>query len=141
MIAIVKIGGHQAIVESGEQIEVDKINEKEGKSVELETLLISSEDASDTQIGAPLLDIKIKAKVIEHGKSKKIRVYKMNPRKRYRRTQGHRQDYTILEIGKIGTTKKVSTKKAIETKEKAKKVEKKEVVKKKLTTKKTITKK
>ncbi len=118
MIAIVKIGGHQALVESGEQIEVDKINTEEGKSIELETLLISSADGSDAQIGAPLLDTKIKAKVIEHGKAKKIRVYKMNPRKRYRRTQGHRQDYTILEIGKIGTAKKATPKKATEAKEK-----------------------
>ncbi len=109
MIAIVKIGGHQAIIESGEQIEVDKINTEVGKSIELETLLISAKDGSDAQIGAPLLDTKIKAKIIEHGKSKKIRVYKMNPRKRYRRTQGHRQDYTVLEIGKIGASKKTSS--------------------------------
>ncbi len=133
MIAIVKIGGHQAIIESGEQIEVDKINMEVGKSIELETLLISSADGSDAQIGAPLLETKIKAKIIEHGKSKKIRVYKMNPRKRYRRTQGHRQDYTILEIGKIGakTTTKKTAKKSTDTEKKTvKKSTKKKVEKK-----------
>jgi large subunit ribosomal protein L21 len=137
MIAIVKIGGHQAIIESGEQIEVDKINTEIGKSIELETLLISSKDGSDAQIGAPLLDTKIKAKIIEHGKSKKIRVYKMNPRKRYRRTQGHRQDYTVLEIGKIGASKKVSA----STKKKEKETSSKKSTTNKVVTKKETTKK
>jgi len=103
MIAIVKIGGHQAIIEAGEQIEVDKVNEEVGKIIQLETLLISSPDGSDTQIGAPVLETKVEAKIIEHGRGKKIRVYKMKQRKRYRRTKGHRQDYTIIEIIKIGS--------------------------------------
>ncbi len=102
MIAIVKIGGHQALVEAGEQIEVDKIDAEVGKKIQLEALLISSPDGSDAQIGAPLLDAKVEAKVLEHGRGKKIRVYKMKPRKRYRVTKGHRQDYTIIEITKIG---------------------------------------
>lgn len=102
MIAIVKIGGHQAIIEAGEQIEVDKIDVEVGKTVQLETLLISSPDGSDTQIGAPILGTTVEAKIIEHGRGKKIRVYKMKQRKRYRRTKGHRQDYTIVEITKIG---------------------------------------
>ncbi len=114
MIAIVKIGGHQAIIEAGEQIEVDKINKEVGETIQLETLLISSPDGSDTQIGAPVLETKVEAKIIEHGRGKKIRVYKMKQRKRYRRTKGHRQDYTIIEITKIGAksaSKKVTVQK------------------------------
>lgn len=134
MIAIVKVGGHQAIVEAGEQIEVDKINEEVGKKIQLETLLTSAPDGSDCAIGAPVLATTIEAKVIEHGRGDKIRVYKMNPRKRYRRTQGHRQDYTILEIGKIGGTTKAPAKK-VEKKDKeekpAKKAAPKKVAKKK----------
>ncbi len=111
MIAIVKIGGHQALVEMGEQLEVDKIDVEVGKSIDLETLLISSPDGSDTQIGAPLLDTKVSAKIIDHGRGKKIRVYKMKPRKRYRATKGHRQDFTVIEITKIGTTAEKAVKK------------------------------
>ncbi len=118
MIAIVKVGGHQAIVQPGEQIEVDRINTEAGKSVELEALLISEEDGKNCQIGAPVLDTKIKAKVIEHTRGDKIRVYKMKPRKRYRRTKGHRQDYTVIEIEKFdGTPKTAATKKTTAKKE------------------------
>ena len=54
----------------------------------------------------------VEAKVLENGRGKKIKVFKMNPRKRYRRTQGHRQDYTLIEITKIGAGKASATKKA-----------------------------
>ncbi len=102
MIAVVKIGGHQAIVQQGETLEVDKLDAEVGKTVKFETLLISEENGDKCQIGAPLLSATVEAKVVEHGRGKKIRVFKMKPRKRYRRTQGHRQDYTVVEITKIG---------------------------------------
>lgn len=105
MIAVAKIGGHQAIVKIGEQIEVDKLNVEVGKAAKFETLLVSEEDGKNCQIGAPILDgVMVEAKVLEHGRGDKIKVYKMNPRKRYRRTQGHRQDYTLVEITKIGAS-------------------------------------
>ncbi|MCK5461210.1 50S ribosomal protein L21 [Candidatus Gracilibacteria bacterium] len=110
MIAIVKIGGHQAIVSEGEKLEVDKIDGKEGSSVEFETLMVSENSGEKFQIGTPFLEnIKVTANILEHGRGKKIRVYKMNPRKRYRRTQGHRQDYTLIEITKINTGSKAPT--------------------------------
>lgn len=119
MIAVVKIGGHQAIVTEGEKLEVDKLNVEVGKKVDLETLLVSEEDGKNFKIGAPILsDTKVTAKVLEHGRGDKIRVFKMKPRKRYRRTQGHRQDYTIIEITKIGgaVTKKTTPKPKAEEK-------------------------
>lgn len=114
MIAIAKIGGHQEIVQVGEILQVDKLAVEEGKTLTFETLLLSKEDASDFQIGTPILkDVLVEAKVLDHGRGDKIRVYKMSPRKRYRRTQGHRQDYTTIEITKIGgAAKKVTPKKA-----------------------------
>lgn len=102
-IAVVRIGGHQAIVKEGEQIEVDKLNAKVGDTVEFETLLVSGEDGSDFSIGAPVLKgVTVSAKVLEHGKNSKIRIFKMKPRKRYRRTYGHRQHFTAIEIVSIG---------------------------------------
>ena len=113
MIAIVKIGGHQAIVQEGEILEVDKIDVEPRQEISLETLLISAEDGSDCKIGTPVLEgVAVSAKVIEHGRGDKIRVFKMKPRKRYRKTQGHRQDFSVIEITKIGsnaTAKKPET--------------------------------
>ncbi len=111
MIAIAKIGGHQELVKVGDLLEVDKLSVEAGKTVEFETLLISEEDGSGFKIGKPFLTEKVEAKVIEHGRGDKIRVFKMKPRKRYRRTQGHRQDYSLIEITKIaGTAAKKATK-------------------------------
>lgn len=106
MIAVVKVGGHQAIVEAGEFIRVDKIKNIEvGETIELEILMISEPDGKGFKIGAPVLKEKAIATIIEHARDKKIRVFKMKPRKRYSRTYGHRQDYSIIEIISIGGVK------------------------------------
>lgn len=102
MIAVAKFGGHQAIVEVGDVLDIDKINAEEGSTAEFEVLLVSEADGSNCLVGTPILDgTKVKAKVLEHGRGDKVRVYKMKPRKRYRRTLGHRQDYTRIEVVEI----------------------------------------
>lgn len=112
MIAVVKIGGHQALIEAGEIIRTDKIDVEVGETLELETLLLSEADGKNFKIGAPVLTEKTIAKVLEHGKDKKIRVFKMKPRKRYTKTYGHRQHYSVLEIISVGgVAKKASTEK------------------------------
>ncbi len=117
MIAVAKIGGHQAIVEAGDVLEVDKLDAEEGKKVQFEVLLLSEPDGSGFQVGTPFLEgVKVEAKVLEHGRGKKIRVFKMKPRKRYRKTQGHRQDYTLVEIVKIGGAGKTAPKAKAEDK-------------------------
>ena len=120
MIAVAKIGGHQALVKVGEQIEVDKLEAEVGKTVSFDTLLISEEDGSGFEIGTPLIaGKKVEAKVLEQGRGDKIVVFKMKPRKRYRRTRGHRQYYTVIEITKIGggAAKKAAPKATEEKKE------------------------
>ncbi len=103
MIAIAKIGGHQALLSVGEKIEVDKLNAKPGSTIQFETLLIANPDGSNFEIGTPIIkNIFVEAKVLEHVRGEKVRVFKMKPRKRYRRKIGHRQEYTIIEITKIG---------------------------------------
>lgn len=120
MIAVAKIGGHQALVEAGDIIEVDLLKDtKEGDTVKFDTLLVSDADGKNFQIGAPILEgVNVEAKIIEHGRGKKIRVFKMKPRKRYRKTQGHRQDYTLIEITSVGgKAKKAAAKKPAAKKE------------------------
>lgn len=103
MIAVAKIGGHQAIVKVGEVLRVDKLDVEVGKVAKFETLLLADEDGKNCTIGAPIIEGKmVEAKVLEHGRAAKIKVYKMKPRKRYRRTIGHRQDYTEIEITSVG---------------------------------------
>lgn len=112
MIAVVKIGGHQAIVKVGDTLEVDKLSVEVGKKIKFDTLLVSEEDGKNFKIGAPILDgIQVEAKIIEHGRGDKIRVFKMKPRKRYHRLQGHRQDYTVIEITTIGAAAKPTAEK------------------------------
>ncbi len=131
MIAVAKIGGHQAIVKVGDKLEVDKLSVEAGKKISFETLLVSEEDGKNFQIGTPFLEgIQVEAKVLEHSRGAKVRVFKMKPRKRYRRLHGHRQDYTVIEILSIGSAPaKASTEKGAEKKEVAPKAEKKPAAK------------
>jgi len=103
MIAVIKVGGHQAIVQEGEKYEVDKLNVEVGKKITFETLLVSEPDGKNFQVGTPILkDVVVEAKVIDETRGAKIRVFKMKPRKRYRQLYGHRQDFSVIEITKIG---------------------------------------
>ncbi len=142
MIAVAKIGGHQAIVKVGDTLEVDKLSVEAGKKIKFDTLLVSEEDGKNFQIGTPLLDgVKVEAKVIEHIRGAKVRVFKMKPRKRYRRLHGHRQDYTVITITSIGAT---TAAKPVVKKEATKPAAKKVVAKKapaKVPAKKTVAKK
>ncbi len=105
MIAVVQIGGHQAIVSKGETLTVDlQKNTKIGDKIKLPVLLLAKEDGSNVIIGAPFVDGKtVTAEVVENGKGDKVRVFKMNPRKRYRREYGHRQPQSVITITAMPT--------------------------------------
>ncbi len=112
MIAVIKTGGKQYLVQPGDKIKVEKLDEKEGKEITFgEVLLLCSSEAlakegarnKDMQIGAPLVkDAKVTAKVLNHGKGEKLIIFKYKPKKRYKRKIGHRQLFTEIEILKIG---------------------------------------
>ncbi len=108
MIAVAKIGGHQEIVECGDLLRVDKLHAEVGETVEFEILLVSEPDGKGFKTGTPTIKGKtVKATIMAHGRGDKILIYKMKPRKRYRRTQGHRQDFTDIEITEVaGSTEK-----------------------------------
>lgn len=103
MYAVVKSGGQHHRVEVGDTIQVEKLFADVGEQIELdEVVMVSGEDG--VSIGRPTVDgAKVIATVKDHAKGPKIRVFKMKPKKRYRRTQGHRQTYTWLSIDSIET--------------------------------------
>lgn len=120
MFAIVVTGGKQYKVEGGDQIIVEKLDAKVGAKVQLDCM--AKGEGKDMKFGTPLLDEKIEAKVVEHGKGDKIIVFKYKAKKDYRRKQGHRQPYTKLEItGLPSTGKKTQSAKADAKKAEAKK--------------------
>ncbi len=98
MYAVIKTGGKQYKVEQGQKIRVEKINAESGASIDLDEVLMVA-DGEDIKFGAPFLDGgKVTATITEHGRGKKIRIIKFRRRKHHKKTQGHRQAYTELEI-------------------------------------------
>lgn len=99
--AIIKSGGKQFRVEKGGTVRVPLMDKQAGDTVELDTLVVG--DGDETKIGAPLVEgAGVTATVVDHGRGEKIIVFKKKRRKQYKRTQGHRQDYTTLKIDSIG---------------------------------------
>lgn len=100
MYAIVETGGKQFRVEEGATIRVAKLAAEAGSEVSLDKVLMVGGD--DIKIGAPYVaDAKVTAKVLEHGRGEKVLVFKKWRRNDSRKLQGHRQDYTALEVTAI----------------------------------------
>ena len=101
MYAIIVTGGKQYKVEVGSEIMVEKLDGEVGDKVNFDVLMIA--DGSDIEIGKPVLSgVSAKGEVLEHGKGKKVIVFKYKPKKDYRKKQGHRQPYTKVKILSIG---------------------------------------
>ena len=99
MFAVVRTGGKQYRVAKNDTIEVELVDAEEGKNVELEVLAFSADGsklATGTDSGA-----KVSAKVVSHIRNDKVLVFKKKRRHNYRRTKGHRQQKTVLEITDI----------------------------------------
>ena len=119
MYAIIEACGKQYKVAEGDVVFFEKLDTEEGKKVTFDKVILVS-DEGKVQVGNPYVKgVKVEGKVISHGKDKKIIVYKMKPKKNYRRKQGHRQPYTKVEI----TSVKTATTKTAKTAEKKEKVE------------------
>ena len=99
--AIIVTGGKQYRVAEGDVIFVEKLDVEAGETVKFDRVLAVI-DEDKAVFGTPVVEnAVVSGNVVKNGKSKKIRVYKMKPNKGYRRTQGHRQPYTKVEITKI----------------------------------------
>ena len=103
MYAIIESCGKQYKVAEGDVVFFEKLDVEEGKKVTFDQVVLVS-DNGKIEVGAPYVKgVKVEGKVVAHGKGKKILVYKYKAKKNYRRTQGHRQPYTKVEISKIKT--------------------------------------
>ena len=102
MYAVVKTGGKQYRVSAGEKLKVEQIPADVGAEIALDQVLLVA-DGEAVTLGTPLVaGATVKAKVIGHGRGDKVRIFKMRRRKHYRKSQGHRQNYTEIEILGIG---------------------------------------
>lgn len=101
MYAVVETGGKQYRVAEGDVIYVEKLEGNAGESIDLEKVLLVSNEGK-VNVGKPYVDgAKVSATIEEQGKAKKIIIFKYKAKKDYRKKQGHRQPYTKLKIGKI----------------------------------------
>ena len=101
MFAVIRTGGKQYRVSTGEKLKVEQIPADIGQEIILDqVLMVGSGDA--VKVGAPLVaGANVTAKVVAHGRGEKVRIFKMRRRKHYQKHQGHRQNYTEIEISAI----------------------------------------
>lgn len=99
--AIIRSGGKQFRVKEGDKIRVPRLESSVGETIDVEALMTGGED--DSKIGTPAVETKVKATIVDHERGEKLIIFKKKRRKQYKRKQGHRQGYTTLEIGSIGT--------------------------------------
>ncbi len=98
MFAVVKTGGKQYRVSEGDRLRVETLDAEAGASVELDTVLMVGEGDSVT-VGTPVIsNASVTAKIIDHGRSKKVKIIKFRRRKHHMKRMGHRQNYTEVEI-------------------------------------------
>jgi large subunit ribosomal protein L21 len=97
--AIVKTGGKQYRVEEGQTLLVERLPQEEGATVVLAPLLYAADEAVFDTDG--LKKVSVKAKIVAHERGEKLRVFKFKPKRGYKRTTGHRQELTRLEITEV----------------------------------------
>ena len=101
MYAVIKTGGKQYKVEAGATLKVEKLLGDVGSKVVIDKVLMIN-DGDTTTIGAPLVaGATVSATVLSHGRADKVMIFKFRRRKHYRKTQGHRQSFTEIQIDTI----------------------------------------
>tara|TARA_A100001388_G_C28741282_1_gene487032 strand:+ start:553 stop:924 length:372 start_codon:yes stop_codon:yes gene_type:complete len=117
MFAIINIAGKQFKVEEGDQLKVPHLSTEVGKSLVFDKVLLTN-DNSNVELGSPILkNVSVSATVVDHGRDRKIRIFKKKRRKGYKRKNGHRQGFSLIKIDSISTSKaKKSSKKTVKAK-------------------------
>ena len=117
MFAIINIAGKQFKVEEGDQLKVPHLTTEVGKSLVFDKVLLTN-DNSNVELGSPILkNVSVSATVVDHGRDRKIRIFKKKRRKGYKRKNGHRQGFSLIKIDSISTSKaKKSSKKTVKAK-------------------------
>ena len=108
MFAVVYFGGKQYKLREKDEVDVEKVDLESGKNFKIDkVLLMAEEDGSDVKIGMPFVSgAHVECQVMEQGLGEKIRVFKMKSKKRYHKTQGHRQAFTTIKVLKISAVEK-----------------------------------
>ncbi len=116
MFAIVNIAGKQYRVAEGDQIKVASLSTKAGEKIKFDQVLLMN-DGKEVRIGEPIVkDVSVSGTVLDNGRERKVIVFKKKRRKGYRRKNGHRQSFSLIQIDKIKTSapkKKAAPKKKI----------------------------
>ena len=146
MFAVISTGGKQYCVSEGQRVRVERLSADVGDELRFDAMLIGGQEGSETRIGTSGEPVgQVRATVCEHGRAKKIEVIKFKRRKDYRRTLGHRQQFTTVEIAGIdpaaASAKKPAAKKSAAKKAPAKKAPAKKAPAKKAAAKKASPKK
>ena len=148
MYALIDFAGKQFKVEEGSSIKVPYVDEKVGSKVIFDKIIYLYYGKTKT-VGTPIVaGVKIDGEILSHGRERKVVVFKFKRRKGYQKKNTHRQEYSILKVGKVGKAKKVAKKESanpveVESKPSSKKeaVAKKKTAPKKTVAKKPVTKK
>ena len=140
MYALIEFAGKQFRIEEGSSIKVPYVDGKVGTKVTIDKVLYL-DDGKNKMVGTPLVsDVKIDGEITSHGRERKVVVFKFKRRKGYQKKNTHRQEYSMLKIGKLKKVKKSPSKKsetkATETKTAPKKAAPKKAAAKKTTVKK-----
>ena len=105
MYAIIETGGKQYKVQNGDQLRVEKLSAEAGNTVVFDKVLACGE-GSDIKVGTPYLEgLTVEGEVVESGKGDKVIIFKYKAKKDYRKKQGHRQPYTLVEITSVAGVK------------------------------------
>ena len=143
MYALIEFAGKQFKVEEGSSIKVPYVDGKVGSKVTFDKI-IYMDDGKNKMVGTPIVaGAKIDGKIVSHGRERKVVVFKFKRRKGYQKKNTHRQEYSILKVGKVGKAKKVAKKESAKPVEVESKPspQKEAVAKKKTAPKKTVAKK
>ena len=101
MYAVFRTGGKQFRAEPGGTLRVPTLDVEAGDTITFDEVLLTS-DGEDVAVGQPIVDgAQVRAEVVDHGRDKKVIVFKRKRRKGYRRKQGHRQGYTEIRVDEI----------------------------------------
>ena len=101
MHVIIETGGKQYKVTEGDTLFIEKLEAEAGQAITFDKVLAIL-DGDKATFGAPVVEgASVAATVVKNGKGKKVRIFKYNPKKGYRKRQGHRQPYTKVQIGAI----------------------------------------
>jgi large subunit ribosomal protein L21 len=101
MYAVIKTGGKQYKVVAGEKIKIEQIAADVGQEITIDQVLAVGSGA-DLKIGTPLvIGASVMVTVLAHGRHDKVRIFKMRRRKHYQKRQGHRQNYTEIQVGAV----------------------------------------